>query len=96
MLFTMVPGIISFALGKVINQDILQVVGGICSIIGFILLLTMLLGSDETDKKLKSLMNQFQQTYVDGNCNRFLGNSSPDYIQNNLKCQCPYCRKKII
>ena len=64
-------------------------------VIGLIIAAVINSFSDKSSKKMETLTNTFQQQYADGNCNKFLGNYSPDYIENNLKCMCPNCKKPI-
>ncbi|MBO7441422.1 MAG: FHA domain-containing protein [Bacteroidales bacterium] len=96
MLFMSASSLIAVLTYFGLDQETARIITVLFSIAAFVSLLTMIFGSDKTERELEELNNQFQQKYVDGNCNRFLGNYSPDYIQNNLNCNCPSCRKPII
>ena len=90
-----VPQIFTQALAPLLHLE-----GGVGAAIGLVvgLLVTVVItrATDSSSKQIEDLNNQFKQKYVCGRCNRFLGDFPPEYIENNLKCTCQYCKKPII
>ena len=80
-------------------MPLLKIEGGLGPAIGLVvgILITVIItkATDSSSKKMEEINTQFQMKYVCGNCNRFLGTFSPEYFENNLKCQCPYCKQTI-
>ena len=85
---------------QIFTQALALLLGGVGPAIGLVvgLLVTVIITktTDSSSKQIEDLNNQFKQKYVCGRCNRFLGDFPPEYIENNLKCTCQYCKKPII
>ena len=88
-----IPQICNMALNMILGNERSTYILGVIISLGVSVLVTAI--SDKSGKRMENLSNTFQQQYADGNCNKFLGNYSPDYIENNLKCICPNCKKPI-